>query len=164
MDIRVENDTGTSATRKGFIEKRRETRYPTSDFAEVQILPIDRTRRPATVLDVSRSGLRLELHTSVSRGIDIQITVADQIVIFGEVRYCRRAGEVFHAGVLIHDVIHASPSASQHIHHDDLGLYVIGKGLTVPEVIKLREHLIRCEVCRIRLNEVDATLNPKKKA
>lgn len=145
-------------------EKRREIRYPTNDPAEVQVLPIDGTRRPATVLDVSRSGLRLELHAPLGRGIQLKITLSDQVVIFGEVRYCRRAGDVFHAGILIQDVANSPQRVGKHIADDELGLYLVGKGLTAPEVIKIREHLILCESCRIRLNQVDVILHPAKRS
>ena len=33
----------------------------------------------------------------------------------------------------------------------------------MPEVIKLKEHLVNCEACRIRLGEKDALLNPVRK-
>ena len=146
----------------GQYEKRREIRYPTNDPAQVQVLPHN-TRSPATVLDVSRSGLRLELHASVGRGSQIKVILSEQVVIFGEVRYCRRVGDVFQAGVLIQDVIYSQERARKHLHDDDLSLYLVGKGLTASEVIKLRDHLILCESCRIRLNEIDAKLNPPKR-
>lgn len=147
---------------EGHHEKRRETRYPTNDPAEVQVLPIDNARRPATVLDVSQSGLRLELDAHVAKGLQIKVILAGQIVIFGEVRYCRRAGDVFHAGVLIQDVVYSRQGAGKHVHDDDLNLYLFGEGLTAFELIRVREHLILCEPCRIRLDEIDAKLNPFK--
>lgn len=143
-------------------EKRREIRYPTNDPAEVQVLPIDSTRRPATVLDVSESALRLELHSAVARGLEIKVILSGQVVIFGEVRYCRRAGAVFHAGVVIHDVVYARQGAGKHIQDYDLNLYLVGRGLTAFEVIKLREHLILCESCRFRLAENSARISPSK--
>jgi len=53
--------------------------------------------------------------------------------------------------------------ADEHIHDDVLSLYLVGKGLTVPEVVGLKEHLILCEACKIRLAEADAILNPVRK-
>lgn len=144
-----------------FLEKRREARFPTNDPAEVQIPAIDVSRRPATVLNVSRSGMRLELHRPVSRGVEIKITLTG-LVLFGEVRYCRRTGDVYHAGVLIRNMVYAQ-RPDQHVNDDDLGMYVVGKGLAASELIRLRDHLIRCESCRNRLKEMDAMLNPKRK-
>jgi hypothetical protein len=69
----------------------------------------------------------------------------------------------FDAGVLIEDMEQNSGESSSHIEDDLLSLYVIGKGLTVPEVIKLKEHLVNCESCRVRLGEKDALINPVRK-
>src|ERR1035438_3915432 len=152
MSIAVKNNPMTENV-AGPHEKRRESRYPTNDPAEVQLLPIDSTRRPATVLNVSKSALRLELDAPVAKGLQIKVILPGQIVIFGEVRYCRRSGDVFHAGVVFQDLVYSGQSAGKHAHRDDLDLYLAGEGLTAFEVIKLREHLILCESCRIRLDE-----------
>ena len=154
------NVTGPPRDNADLHDRRLEERYPTCDTAEVQVLPIDGTRRPATVLNVSRSALRLELHTPVAKGMDIKVILSGQVVIFGEVRYCKRAGDAFHAAVLIHDIIHSRQPIGKHVDDDDLSLYLVGKGLNAPEVIKLREHLVLCESCRIRLDEVNVKLNP----
>ena len=146
-----------------FIEKRREARYPTHDPAEVEIVKSEASPIPATVLDVSRSGLRLRLTMAIEKSTEIKITLQRNVVIFGQVRHCRRTGDAFEAGILIQDLSKASAASSAHIEDDLLALYVIGKGLTVPEVIKLKEHLVNCESCRIRLGETDAILNPVRK-
>jgi hypothetical protein len=145
-------------------EKRRETRYPTNDPADVQMLPDNSTRSPAMVLNVSRSGLRLGLHALVGTGAQIKVTLSEQVVIFGEVRYCRRVRDVFHAGVLIQDVVYSRQRVSKHVLDDNLSLYVVANGLSPCEVIKIREHLLLCESCLIRLNEIDAMLNPSKRS
>jgi hypothetical protein len=142
------------------VERRREVRYPTHDQAEVEVMYSAPLRLSATVLDISRSGLRLELNTLLGKGQHVKIVVGRQLVVFGEVRYCRRAGDGFQAGILIEDLFYPRPQPEAHIHDDDLGLYLIGKGLTVHEVIKLRDHLVTCELCRARLFETSAVLNP----
>jgi PilZ domain len=158
-------DAPTTAANLGalFLEKRREARYPTNDPAEVEIANGGAGRSPATVLDVSKSGLRLKLESCINKGAEVRVTLQRNIVIFGQIRYCRPLGDAFDAGVLIHDMSQNSGQASSHIEDDLLSLYVVGKGLTVPEVIKLKEHLVNCESCRIRLGEKDALLNPVRK-
>lgn len=146
-----------------FLEKRREARYPTNDPAEVEVVKGGAGHFSATVLDVSRSGLRLKLDASVNRGAEVKITLQRNITIFGQIRYCRPLNNSFDAGVLIQDMAQNSGQSSPHIEDDLLSLYVVGKGLTVPEVIKLKEHLVNCESCRIRLGEKDALLNPVRK-
>ncbi len=144
-------------------ERRRETRYPTQDAAEVEVRHGEILRMPALVVDVSRSGLRLELPAAVGRGEQAKITLPKQMVIVGEIRYCRRVGIVYHAGVLIQDVFQGQSVPGEHISNDELGFFLIGKGLSVADIIRLREHLIECEACRIRLGTTDAVLNPSRR-
>ena len=142
-----------------YVEKRSEPRYQTNDPATVQILPIDETRRPAVVLNVSRSGLKLGLHAPIPKGIEVKICLPERVVVFAEVRYCQRIEGLYHAGVLIHDVIHLGLPPWRHISEGELGLYVVGKGLATTEILNLREHLMQCDSCRTRLNDLDETLN-----
>jgi hypothetical protein len=118
---------------------------------------------PATVLDVSRSGLRLEMSTPIAKGSEIEVTARSQIAVFGEVRYCRRAGDSFHVGVLIRDVVQSHARAVAHLDDDDVTLYLAGKGLTMAEVIRVKDHLANCQQCRTRLREADAMLHPIRK-
>lgn len=161
---RTAEATAKSAARGSlFLEKRREARYPTNDPVELEIVKGGTGRHSATVLDVSRSGLRLKLDSSLNRGAEVKITLQKNILIFGQVRYCRPLDGSFDAGVLIQDMAQNAGQSSPHIEDDLLSLYVVGKGLTVPEVIKLKEHLVNCESCRVRLGERDAVLNPVRK-
>jgi PilZ domain len=140
-------------------ERRREARYPTQDPAELEILPGPNDPIYGTILDVSRSGLRAALHQRISRGEQVMIKL-HRNVIFGEIRYCRAVSGGFHVGVKIQDVVPASGRQNEHIADDPLSLYAVGKGLSVSEVIEIREHLALCEVCRIRLAQEQAALNP----
>ena len=162
---RSAGDSPAAAAARGtlFIEKRREARYPTNDPAEIEVMSGGTGQFQATILDVSRSGLRLKLDCSVARGAEVKITLQRNVVIFGQIRFCRPMQSSFEAGILIQDMSQNAGQPSPHIEDDLLSLYVVGKGLTVPEVIKLKEHLVNCEACRIRLGEKDAVLNPVRK-
>jgi hypothetical protein len=155
--------TAFALRRARLAERRREARYPTNDAAEVEVRHGEILRMPALVVDVSRSGLRLELPAAVGRGEQVKISLPRQVVILGEIRYCRRAGIVFHAGVLIQDVFQSQFAPGDHLSDEDLSFYLVGRGLAVADLIKLREHLIECEGCRIRLGETDAVLNPSRR-
>jgi PilZ domain len=133
-------------------ERRREPRYPCNDPVVVRILPGDGSRVPAKLLDVSRSGLRLEIGVSLLKGAEIEIVLSKQIAIFGKVRHCRRVGDVFHAGVLIQEAFYSSKT-SDHVSDDQLGSYLTGNGLTLTQVIKVRDHLALCSTCRLRMVE-----------
>jgi hypothetical protein len=151
--------TAFALRRARLVERRRETRYPTQDAAEVEVRHGEILRMPAMVVDVSRSGLRLELPAAVGRGEQVKINLPRQVVILGEVRYCRRSGMIFYAGVLIQDVFQDQAATGGHISTDEISFFLVGKGLAVADIIRLREHLIECEACRIRLGETDARLN-----
>jgi len=144
-------------------ERRREARYPTQDPAKVDVHYENISGMAATVLDVSRSGLRLELPQSISRGMQITISLSSQLVITGEVRYCRRAGNGFQAGILVQNATFPEPVNDQHIGDPELGFYLVGKGLSVAEIIALKAHLLTCKFCQGRLAEVNAILNPVRK-
>lgn len=94
------------------VERRREPRYPCNDPVKVRVISKGGPRFPATVLEVSRSGLRLELDIPIAKGSDIEVTVRGHVVIFGEIRYCRRTGDSFHAGILIREVLYSRPPPS----------------------------------------------------
>jgi hypothetical protein len=135
-------------------DRRREARYPCDERAEIRILSGEGDLLPATVLDISRSGLCLEIATPLSKGLAIQIVLPREVIVFGRVRHCSPAGVAFHAGIYIDDVFYASPSAgSNHLHDDDLALYLARKGLTAAEILGVRDHLQRCRLCAARYHD-----------
>ena len=143
------------------VEKRREARYPTNDPAHVQVLPSNGVWLPCTVVDISRSGLRLELETSLAKNTRIEIMIAPRhVVIFGEVRYCRMSGDRFQAGVLIEGVVVLKPDTGEHLHDDQIILYMRGKGLTAPKLLGMKNHLSNCVECVSRLVETTRELYP----
>jgi len=144
-------------------DRRTEIRYPAQDPAELEILPGPTEPIFGTILDVSRSGLRVGLAARIDRGAQVKVMLHNNI-IFGEVRYCRSVSGAFHVGIRIHDLVRPEARQNQHIADDPLSLYAVGKGLSIPEVIELRDHLGRCETCRARLAAKNALLNPSRKA
>lgn len=143
-------------------ERRTEARYPAQDPAELEILPGPNEPLYGTVLDVSRSGLRVALPKRVGRGEQVRVKL-HQNVIFGEVRYCRSVSGGFHVGILIQDFVRSAGRQKEHIAEDPLSLYAVGKGLSIAEVIEVRQHLAQCEACRVRLAKQEALLNPPSK-
>jgi hypothetical protein len=131
--------------------RRKDNRYPTNDKAEVRVLPHLVGRLSAIVRNVSRSGMHLELHTTLARSTQVEVLIAGKAAIVGEIRYCHEAGRLFRTGVLIRDVNVPPSRVLEHIHGDHLTLYVVGHGLTAPEVIHIREHLSQCDECRSSL-------------
>jgi len=144
-------------------EPQSETRYPTRDPAEIELIFGPSEPIYGTVLDVSRSGLRIALSNRIEPGQQVKVKLHDN-VIFGEVRHCRPVFGAFHAGIRILDLVLPMGLEKRHIADDPLSLYAVGKGLSVPEVIEVREHLVRCETCRARLAEKSSVLNPTRRS
>jgi hypothetical protein len=140
-------------------ERRAEARYATQDPAELEILPGPTEPIYGTILDVSRSGLRIALRKRISRGEQVKVKL-HRNVIFGEVRYCRPVPGGFQAGLKIQDLVRPPSRQDEHVADDPLSLYAVGKGLSVAEVIEVREHLAQCEACRARLAQQEEMLNP----
>jgi len=137
-----------SSTARALRERRKEFRYPTQDPVEINTQPPQGRPIPATVLDVSKSGMRVELTRPLSRCSRIEVLIpASKLVIFGEVRYCRRADAGFHVGIRIEDVIRPTPYPWQHLHEDEISLFIVGKGLTTAEVFRVEDHLSQCSAC-----------------
>lgn len=140
-------------------ERRRQARHP-AQIAEIKILQGVTRTMPGLVLDISQTGLRLGLAAPMGRSTPVKITLGRTLIIFGEVTECRRSGEGYQAGVRIQDVFHSQQHRATHIAEGHLTLYLIGEGLTTQEEAALTHHLVDCPVCRHRLNEKDARMNP----
>src|SRR5277367_2296851 len=79
-------------------ERRREARYPTQDPVELEVLSDPGEPIYGTVLDVSRSGLRIALRQRIDRGEQLKVKLHRNVIV-GEVRYCRSVPSGFHVGV-----------------------------------------------------------------
>jgi hypothetical protein len=135
-------------------DRRRETRYATTETVEVSLLDAARGPRfSGTVLDVSHSGLRVETATPISKGVRIEIVLRERAVIFGKARYCRRSSALYHVGVSIEVVYYAQPVIDAHTRDTELNLYIAGRGLTVLEAIRVKNHLLTCALCQDRLRK-----------
>lgn len=144
----------TSGGHEARNEKRREARYLCRDPAEVRAISWGSAYLPATVLDISRSGLRLEIATGIANNVDIEIKLPGRAVIFGAVRYLQRMKHAYHIGVEIMDVFYVRrPDDSGHIHEDQMLLYLAGRGLTASEVLAVRNHLRGCKGCLHEYND-----------
>jgi hypothetical protein len=139
------------------LERRWEPRYTTHDPATVKVLPAGKAQIPGVVLDISRFGIGIELPTALEKTAEVRITMPFDVVVLGQVRYSVPGQTGFHTGISTREVIYDREESETHLHDDVLALFASGRGLTAPEVIKLKDHLIRCEECRIRL--ADAPLS-----
>ena len=93
-------------------ERRSDPRQPAEQPATIKLLnPLHPAGRiAATVVDISKGGLRLRLNQSLMPGTLVQIRLGEKLLL-GEIRYCTPAGEEFHAGVRLQDVFETGPVA-----------------------------------------------------
>jgi hypothetical protein len=133
-------------------DRRRDLRYPSHVPVEIRIFPGDGSSVPATLMDISLSGLQLEIDATVPKGAQIEILLSKQLAVFGVVRHCRRIGAKYRAGIRIVHAFYASES-EEHISGELISRYLTGIGLSPAEVLRLRNHLRICAACCGQVNE-----------
>lgn len=111
-------------------------------------------------MEVSRSGLRIELDTPVMKGAEIQMLLSKRLEVSGRVRHCRRVGAKYQAGVLILETTDQS-KPSEHVSTELLSSYLNGRGLTLTQVIRVRDHLVACRACRLRIVDSYSVSQPR---
>lgn len=141
-----------------FAEKRREQRYPACDIVEVQVIGAPGGRFGGMIIDISKSGLRLEVGKPLARGAHLEIVLPSRAIVIGEARYCRTKGKLYYVGVSIQGVYFAQSASSRHIDRDSLSRYGRGEGLDTIEVMEIRSHLVKCQACRDNLAKFRETL------
>ena len=129
-------------------DRRREPRYCCDDPVEIRT-PGGESLFPATVMNVSRTGLRLGLDREVRKGAQLEILLKRQLGLCGRVRYCHRVGAGYQVGILLEEPAHAGPD--KHVTSAQVTMYLNGHGLTLPQVVRIRKHLARCNECRTRV-------------
>ena len=135
-------------------DRRREVRYPCRDSADVRSLDHLGTTHKATVLDISRSGLRIQVGVHLAKESRVEIVIHKHAIIFGEVRYCRTYGEGFHVGILIEQVFYSHDDhAADHISDEQLRSYLAGDGLTAREALAVTQHFRVCRSCSTRMDD-----------
>lgn len=88
-------------------ENRKSPRVAADDPALLTVLEPNRPYRiNARVVDASKDGLRLLVPSKLAVDAEVQLHVRDLSVV-AEVRYCRPAGGLYYAGILIQDVFPA---------------------------------------------------------
>jgi hypothetical protein len=89
------------------IDRRRSVRIPTDQCAEIRrVNPLKDGVLQGHLLDASREGVRLRTPAFLRPASSIEVRFAGSIVL-GEVRYCRRNGPEFEAGIQIQDTFPA---------------------------------------------------------
>lgn len=107
------------------------------------------TTVPATIMNVSKSGVKVVANTRVGTGQQVRIKM-EKLVLFGEVRYCRAKYDMFESGVKISDVVGEHGYCGR-LSEAQIELLAIGRGLTTIERTYARYHLRHCSSCTEQL-------------
>ena len=84
---------------------RESQRIPTDEPATLQLLnPLSPDTWEVRIRDVSRGGICVLSPKPMDRGAQVKVH-RSTVVAFGEVRYCIAVGKMFHAGILIREVL-----------------------------------------------------------
>ena len=150
-------DTGNKplADAERQLERRREHRYPARDIVEVQVIGASGGRFGGTVLDISRSGMKVEVGKPLSQGAHLEIVLPSRAIILGEARYCRAKNKLYHVGVRIEGVYFSQAVSARHIGKELLARYRSDSGVSPLEAMEIRNHLTACEACRNTLASCD---------
>jgi PilZ domain/Putative zinc-finger len=154
---KTSGDTGLKplADSERQLERRREHRYPACDIVEVQVIGASGGRFGGTVLDISRSGMKIEVGKPLSQGAHLEIVLPSRAIILGEARYCRTKSKLYHVGVRIEGVYFSQAVSSRHIGRGLLARYQNDE-VSPLEAMEIRNHLSACEACRDALARRDA--------
>jgi PilZ domain len=137
------------------LERRQEHRYPACEIIEVQIIGASGSRFGGVILDISRSGLKIEIGKPLSAGAHLEIVLPSHGIIIGEARYCRSKNKLYHVGVKIEGVYFSQAVYSRHIGNELLALHSRDSVLSPVEAIRISNHLTVCKTCRAALAKCD---------
>ena len=132
-------------------ERRREPRYPACEIVEVQVIGASGGRFRGLVLDISRSGLKIEIGKPLSQGAHLEILLPERAIIIGEARYCRSKNKLYQVGVKIEGIYFNHAVSSRHV---DKELLAGHKNLLPLAAMEVNNHLALCETCRGMLEEL----------
>lgn len=146
-------------------ERRREIRYLTNDAVEVRQLDGGGGLPMAgTIVDISRSGMRVEIPSPIAKGMWVEVILGDRTIIFAEARHCRRLSKQYQVGMAIEAVCSGRNESVDHIAESRLSLYRAGGGLPAQEAIRIANHLFACSECQTRLASANGRDEVKEEA
>ena len=153
LKVLSQHSTGETHSQSALGDRRREVRYPCRDSADVRSLDDLGASHKATVVDISRSGLRIQVGVHLAKESHVEIVIHKHAIIFGEVRYCRTYGEGFHLGILIEQVFYSNAHHADHLSDEQLRLYLSGDGLSAREALTVAQHVRVCRSCSTRMDD-----------
>jgi len=130
-----------------FIDVRKEPRFRAAGIADVKVVnPAAGLRLSAAIVDVSRSGLQIEVDEPLNSGSGVEIRLSESVVM-GEVCNCRPYGEGrYRAGILTIRIVE-SPLSMLHLSDVDHLPYVLNDALTEAQRHYYTRHLGLCPDC-----------------
>ena len=127
--------------------------HQTNDVVRVVVLP-SKQRVTGKIVNISKAAAQLELPIQPPIGANLEI-VTIGIAIFGEIRSCQPVGSYFCTELEIEHTVFLP--RNEHIDNDSLSRYALGRGLKAHQVLRINEHLERCNECRSSFVELATT-------
>jgi hypothetical protein len=144
-ETNVDSGSGTGSPSQPRVERRREHRYAACEIVEVQVIGASGGRFGGIILDISRSGLKIEIGKPLSQGAHLEILLPGRAIIMGEARYCRSKNKLYQVGVKIEGVYFSHAVSSRHVGKELMARY---KSLPPLAAMEVANHLASCEACR----------------
>lgn len=145
-DIRTANEGSES-----FKDSRKEPRFQAAGIGDLKIVnPATVVRLSAAIVDVSRSGLGIEVDKPLNSGSAVELRLSDSLVM-GAVGNCHQHGDGrYRAGILTVRVLE-SPLRLRHLSDVDHLPYVLNDALTEAQRHYYTQHLQLCPACEQRV-------------
>ena len=144
-----------------FQDSRKEPRFQSAGIVDLKIVySATVVRLSATIVDVSKSGPRIEVDKPLHSGCAVELGLGDSVVM-GEVGNCAPHGHgLYRAGILTLRVLE-SPLRLRHLLDVDHLPYVLNDALTEAQRYYYTQHLELCSDCERRVERTrDALYTP----
>jgi hypothetical protein len=144
---------------QAFKDSRKEPRFQAAGIGDLRIVnSATDIRLSAAIVDVSRSGLRIEVEKPLHSGSAVELSLSGSLIM-GAVGNCRPHGAGrFRVGIRTVRVIE-SPLRLRHLLEVDHIPYVLNDALTEAQRHYYTQHLEICPACEQRVERTREALN-----
>ena len=154
------SDIGIATERRQpFKDSRKEPRFQAAGIGDLKIVnSATVVRLSAAIVDVSRSGLRIEIDSPLYSGSAIELSLGDSLVMGAVGNCCPHGYGRYRAGILTIRVLE-SPLRLRHLSEVDHLPYVLNDALTEAQRHYYTQHLELCPTCERRVERTREALS-----
>lgn len=145
--------------RQSFKDARREPRFQAAGIGDLKIVNSAAVvRLSAAIVDVSKSGLRIEIDSPLHSGSAIELSLGDSIIVGAVGNCCPHGCGRYRAGIVTIRVLDA-PLRLRHLSDVDHLPYVLNDALTEAQRHYYTLHLILCPTCERNVERTREAIN-----